>query len=156
MSLVRRTRWYAHLFTGIGCLVFLGVLNSSIGEFHPLMLVAGLIVVVAMIYNILRFTSVTIRDNRLTVHNWPFGRSTEVPADQVDQIYCIRRSQRYTDEHGQTQVTNRYDVFARLHSKSIVELAVSLRGGDAVAIERAIEDHLGIRDEQVLGAVNRS
>lgn len=107
----------------------------------------GLGLIYAVLTMLFNRTTIRVRHGALDIRHGPifFPGSRSISVDELDQLYC--RSEPCRTSKGGSQSTWLY---ARLKNGAAIKLLRCMEGGDVLrAVEQLVEQHLGIRDEQV-------
>ncbi len=81
----------------------------------------------------------------------PWGGNKEIPATEIEQIYCKERLSRSNNS-----VSYRYDVYAKMSDGTRKKLLSGLDSAEqALYIEQTLEKYLGIKDRPVAGELPR-
>lgn len=159
-------RWFSpkYIFIALFCVMWNGFLvfwygaaassGSLIMMLFPILHVAaGVYLAYWTLAGFLNRTIIKVDQRHVEIRHqplpWPGNR--ELAADEIDQLYC-----RQQVHHGRNGRTIHYDVEMVSRDGRTLKLVSSLpRAEEALFIEYAVEDHLGIEDRAVPGEFER-
>lgn len=131
------------IFSGAWTMSLFGILHTVVGIGLAYYTLAGL----------LNHTTVWVDMGQLVVkhHPLPWGGNKQFFASNIEQVYS--REKVHRSDNG---VNYTYEVYAQLHDNREEKLLGRLqKPSQALYIEQALEDHIGIQDRPVRGELSR-